>query len=173
VANWLNLSTPAGLLVGRLADGRPRRSRDGLWIAHGYRPVLPAARAFTLGSVVLLRDPLPGPGIDPVGAVPRCLLAHEERHATQYAWCGGLLMPVGYAVAAGWSWLATGDPASRNPFECRAGLLDGGYRERPLRAVWGSRAARAGGAGCRALTRRPAAAAGSPGVDPPRRTPQA
>jgi hypothetical protein len=28
-----------------------------------------------------------------------------------------------------------GDPASRNPFERRAGLSDGGYREQPLRPV--------------------------------------
>lgn len=133
VVNWLNLTTPAGLLATGLADGPARRSRDGLWISHGYRPAFPAARAFTLGSVILLRDPLPGPGLDPVGGVPRRLLAHEERHATQYALCGGLLMPLGYAVAAGWSWLATGDPASRNPFERGAGLADGGYQEQPLR----------------------------------------
>jgi len=157
VANWVNLSTPAGLLVAHLAADRPRRSRDGLWIVHGYRPTLPSARAFTLGSVILLRDPLPGPGLDPVGRVPVRLLAHEERHATQYAWCGGLLMPVGYAVAAGWSWLATGDPASRNVFERRAGLADGGYREWPTRSVWGSRTGRGGSPGKvpRALSRVP------------------
>jgi hypothetical protein len=34
-----------------------------------------------------------------------------------------------YAVAAGWSWLRSGDAASRNPFERLAGLADGGYRD--------------------------------------------
>jgi hypothetical protein len=63
------------------------------------------------------------------------LLDHEERHVTQYAWCGGVLMPIVYGAAAGWSWLRTGDFASRNVFERRAGLADGGYRERPLRPV--------------------------------------
>ncbi len=46
-------------------------------------------------------------------------------------------MPVVYGVAAGWSWLRTGDVASGNVFEQRAGLAEGGYRERPLRAAWG------------------------------------
>jgi hypothetical protein len=63
------------------------------------------------------------------------LLDHEERHVTQYAWCAGVLMPIGYVAAAGWSWLRTGDFASRNVFERRAGLADGGYRERPLRPL--------------------------------------
>jgi hypothetical protein len=62
------------------------------------------------------------------------LLDHEERHVTQYAWCGGPVMPVLYLGAAGWSWLRTGDFASRNIFERRAGLADGGYRERPVRS---------------------------------------
>ena len=148
LVNWANLSTPAGLLLARGAAQPPRRSRCGLWLAHGYRLPVPRARAFTVGSVVLLHAPLPGPGVDPVGSVPRRLLEHEDRHVTQYAWCGGVLMPLVYGVAAGWSWLRTGDVASRNVFEQRAGLADGGYREQPLRAVWGplglDRDARAG-----------------------------
>jgi hypothetical protein len=44
-------------------------------------------------------------------------------------------MPVAYVAAASWSWLRTGDFASRNAFERRAGLADGGYRERPVRPV--------------------------------------
>jgi hypothetical protein len=51
-------------------------------------------------------------------------------------------MPLVYGVAAGWSWLRTGDVASRNVFERRAGLVDGGYREQPLRALWGRLEAR-------------------------------
>ena len=36
-------------------------------------------------------------------------------------------------LAAAWSWLRTGDHYSRNVFERRAGLADGGYREARLR----------------------------------------
>lgn len=133
IANWVNLSTPAGLAVARVGAGRPRRARAGMWLVHGYRLPVPPAPAFTLGSVVLLRAPLPGPGLDPVGSVSRRLLDHEERHTTQYAWCGGVLMPAVYGVAAGWSWVRTGDFASRNVFEQRAGLADGGYTERATR----------------------------------------
>ena len=134
-ANWVNLSTPAGLLLARVGAGRPRRVRNGMWLVHEYGWPVPPAPAFTLGSVVFLRASLPGPGLDPVGVVPRRLLDHEERHVTQYAWCGGVLMPVAYVAAAGWSWLRTGDFASRNVFERRAGLADGGYREVPTRPL--------------------------------------
>ena len=132
IANLANLSTPAGLLLGHLAARPARRAGRGLWLAHGYRLRVPPAPAFTLGNVVLLRRPLPQ-GADPVGSVGRRLLDHEERHATQYALAGGLLMPVLYVLAAGWSWIRTGDFASRNVFERRAGLADGGYREAPPR----------------------------------------
>jgi hypothetical protein len=40
-----------------------------------------------------------------------------------------------YFLAAGVSWLLTGDFGSRNIFERRAGLAEGGYPERPLRPV--------------------------------------
>jgi hypothetical protein len=135
VANWVNLSTPAGLVLARVAAGPPRRARNGVWLAHDYRLPVPPAPAFTLGSVVFLRSSLPGSGRDPVGSVSRVLLDHEERHVTQYAWCGGVVMPIAYTLAAGWSWLRTGDFASRNAFERRAGLADGGYREQPVRPL--------------------------------------
>jgi len=135
VVNWVNLSTPAGMALARVGASRPRRARNGIWLVHDYRLAAPPAPAFTLGSVVFLRAGLPGPGRDPVGVVPRRLLDHEERHVTQYAWCGGVAMPVLYVAAAGWSWLRTGDFASRNPFERHAGLVDGGYQERPVRSV--------------------------------------
>ena len=44
---------------------------------------------------------------------------------------------------AGVSWMLTGDFGSRNIFELRAGLTDGGYADRPLRpalARWAVRA---------------------------------
>jgi hypothetical protein len=61
------------------------------------------------------------------------LLAHEARHATQFACCAGLVMLPLYFTAAGVSWVLTGDFGSRNIFERRAGLADGGYADRPLR----------------------------------------
>jgi hypothetical protein len=139
VANLLNLATPAGLLVARIGGAVPRRSRAGLLVAHGYRLSVPPAPAFTLGNVVLVRA-RPAPGEDPVGAVPVRLLSHEERHATQYALLGGVLMPLGYVAAAAWSWWRTGDPGSANPFERAAGLADGGYRARPVRPAREARA---------------------------------
>lgn len=125
VLNLANLSTPLGLLVAALGGAAPRAGPDGLILAVGYRLPVPPAPAFTVGNVVLLRrrELLDRPH----------LLRHESRHATQYAWClGPLLIPL-YLAAAGWSWLRTGDFASRNVFERSAGLADGGYVERPTR----------------------------------------
>jgi len=60
----------------------------------------------------------------------RRLLRHEERHATQWAWCLGIVgFPLLYGAASLWSLLRAGDYFSRNPFEVRAGLRDGGYRQ--------------------------------------------
>lgn len=128
VANWLNLATPCGLLVARASGCRVVDGGHGLHFALGYRPRLPAAAAFTVGNVVLFRD-----GYDPWDR-PR-LVDHEARHCTQYALCLGLPFLGLYALAAGYSWLRTGDVASRNVFERRAGLADGGYRERPPRPL--------------------------------------
>jgi len=88
---------------------------------------VPPAPAFCIGNVIVTRldsfqDRSP-------------LLRHEARHATQFAWCGGVLMLPMYFLAAGWSWLATGDFGSRNVFEQRAGLADGGYASKPLRTA--------------------------------------
>lgn len=130
-ANLVNLSTPAGWAVARAGGARLRRGRDGLVVGHGYRLPIPPAPAFTLGNVVLLRQGV-SVGADPIGSIPVRLLRHEERHSTQYALCGGVLMPVLYLGAAGWSWLRAGDFHSRNAFERRAGLADGGYREAPV-----------------------------------------
>jgi hypothetical protein len=134
VVNMANLSTPAGLALAAAGGARARRFRNGLLVAHGYRLAIPQAPAFTVGNVVVLRADVPR-GRDPVGSIPVPLLAHEERHATQYALLGGVLMPALYLGAAGWSWLRTGDFFARNPFERAAGLADGGYRERPVRPL--------------------------------------
>jgi hypothetical protein len=133
--NLVNLSTPAGLVLARFGAGAVRRGPEDLWLADRYRLPLPKAPAFTVGSVILLRRPLPGWPEDAGAAIPARLLAHEARHSTQYAMYGGLVMIPAYLLAAGWSWLRTGDPGSRNLFERAAGLADGGYRERPVRPL--------------------------------------
>jgi hypothetical protein len=86
---------------------------------------VPPAPAFCLGNVIVTRLD----GLDPGSA----LFGHEARHATQYAWCGGVLMVPLYLAAAAVSWALTGDFGARNVFERRAGLADGGYTDRPLR----------------------------------------
>jgi len=136
VVNLINLSTPLGLAIARAAGARLVIGPNGLLIGFGYGLPLPQNSAFTVGNVVLLR------GDESMLARRPTLLAHEARHASQYAVCVGPVMWPLYALAAGWSWVCTGDPASRNIFERRAGLADGGYRERPLRRVF-----RRGGSG--------------------------
>jgi len=128
-ANWVNLSTPLGLVVARVGGAAVQRGPDGIRVAVGYRPPFPIATAFTVGNVVLTRLPEP-----PAGA----LLAHESRHASQYAVLGPLFLPA-YGLAAAWSWALTGDWGARNLFERLAGLADGGYTRRPLRARPGRR----------------------------------
>ena len=122
VANWVNLSTPLGLLVAAVGRARVTRGHDGLLLARGYRLRVPSAPAFTLGNVVLLRI-----DDDALARRPR-LLVHEARHATQYAWCVGPVMLPLYGLAAGWSWLRCRNSATYNVFERLAGLADGGYR---------------------------------------------
>jgi hypothetical protein len=130
IANAVNLSTLLGLLVGLAGRARLARGPDGLVLGYGYRLGLPPAPVFTLGNVVLFR------GTPEIHTRRPTLLRHEARHATQYAVCLGPVMLPLYALAAGWSWVRTGDPASRNIFEIHANLLDGGYVERPLRPVF-------------------------------------
>jgi hypothetical protein len=125
--NLLNGSTAAGFLVAVTGRARLTRAGDGLVVALRYRLSVPSAPAFCLGNVIVTR--LDSDGV--AGAGP--LLAHEARHATQFACCGGVVMLPLYFLAAGLSWLLTGDFSSRNIFERRAGLADGGYAERPLR----------------------------------------
>jgi hypothetical protein len=125
--NLLNGSTLAGVLAAAAGRASLARAGDGLLIATGYRLPVPNAPAFTLGNVILTRlDRAALPGRQP-------LLAHEARHATQYAWCAGLGMLPLYFAAAAASWALTGDFGSRNIFERRAGLADGGYADKPLR----------------------------------------
>ena len=123
--NLANGSTLAGLGVAALGRARLTRGADGLFTGTGYRLPMPPAPAFCLGNVLVTRlDVLP---------VGSALFRHEARHASQYAWCGGVAMVPLYLVAAGVSWALTGDFGSCNVFERRAGLADGGYTDKPLR----------------------------------------
>jgi hypothetical protein len=131
-ANWVTLGTPLGLLIAVLAGCQRQPGPRGLILATGYRPALPKGAAFTVGNVLLLRQ-------ERSLHRPR-LLAHEERHATQWAACLGVIgFPLLYALASIWSWVVAGDFHSQNPFERLAGLAEGGYRERPLRWHRGGR----------------------------------
>jgi len=125
LVNLANGSTLAGLGVAAAGGARLARGPDGLFTGTGYRLPVPPAPAFCLGNVIVTRLD----GIDPRSR----LFRHEARHATQYAWCGGVLMVPLYLVAAGASWVLTGDFGARNVFERRAGLADGGYTDKPLR----------------------------------------
>ena len=138
--NVVNGSTPAGVLVALAGRARLAGGPDGLLAATGYRLRVPPAPAFCLGNVIVTR----------LDGLPPRLLRHEGRHATQFACCGGLVMVPLYLAAAAASWALTGDFGSRNVFERRAGLADGGYADRPLRprlAAWvtASRSARPAG----------------------------
>jgi hypothetical protein len=129
VVNLANGSTLAGLGVAALGGARVARGADRLFVGTGYRLPVPPAPAFCLGNVIITRLQ----GLDPSSA----LFRHEARHATQYACCGGVVMVPLYLVAAAASWALTGDTGSRNVFERRAGLADGGYTEKPLRSALG------------------------------------
>jgi hypothetical protein len=130
VANGVNGSTVAGVLVALAGRARLRRAGDGLLVAAGYRLPVPVAPAFCLGNVLVTRWP-----DDQFRGATR-LFAHEARHATQYAWCGGLPMLPLYGAAALVSWALTGDFGARNGFERWAGLADGGYSAKGLRPCW-------------------------------------
>lgn len=120
VLNTVNLTSGVGFLVARAAGCAVRR-RGRFWEATGYTWAFPRAGAFTVGAVVISREP-----------VSEAVWRHEESHVRQYAVLGPAFWPA-YALASGWSWLRTGDWWSRNAFERRAGLVAGGYVERPVR----------------------------------------
>lgn len=127
VVNLANGSTLAGLGVAAIGRARVGRAPDGLYTGTGYRLPVPPAPAFCLGNVIVTRYD----AIDPESR----LFRHEARHATQYAWCGGVAMVPLYLAAAGLSWVLTGDFGAGHVFERRAGLADGGYTDKPLRPV--------------------------------------
>lgn len=127
LVNLLTLGTPAGLVLALTGRARLRRGPHALILATGYTARWPAPRApaVTVGDVVLLRwDDAR------VDASP-AMLAHEARHAAQWAcWAGPVGFLPAYALACGWSWWRTRSFALGNVFERRAGLEDGGYLRR-------------------------------------------
>lgn len=130
VANLVNGSTVAGLLIARVGGARVRPGPEGLLAAEGYRLPFPVAGAFTVGNVVVT-----GGSLDALTAWSPRVLDHEARHSWQWVCCGTLFLPL-YVAAMGWSWLRTGDRAARNVFERAAGLADGGYEDVPPRPLW-------------------------------------
>ncbi len=126
-ANLLNGSTLTGIVVASAGGARFRPAGDGLLVGAGYRLPVPPAPAFCVGNVLVTRL-----GYATFTGEVR-LFAHEARHATQYACCGGVLMLPLYGIAAAVSWALCGDFGARNVFEQRAGLADGGYTEKDLR----------------------------------------
>ena len=124
----VNGSTLVGLGVAGLGGAAIARSADGLLTGTGYRLPVPPAPAFCVGNVIVTRRDAIDPGSR--------LFRHEARHATQFAWCGGVLMIPVYLAAAGVSWALTGDFGARNVFERLAGLADGGYADTPLRPAF-------------------------------------
>lgn len=126
--NLANGSTITGLALALVGRARLSRAPEGLLTGTGYRLPVPPAPAFTLGNVILTRrDLLPANS---------ALFRHEARHATQYAWCGGVLMLPMYLTAAGVSWVVCGDFGAWNVFERQADLTDGGYPAWPPRPVF-------------------------------------
>jgi hypothetical protein len=124
IANIVNLSTPLGLLLAATGRSTIRRGPHGTLVAHHYRLPVPAPRAsaVTVGDVVLLLLTS-----EQLTTRPR-LLDHEARHSLQWAcWLGVVGFIPAYLVASIWSWFRCRDFALSNPFEMRAGLVDGGY----------------------------------------------
>jgi hypothetical protein len=135
-ANVVNGSTLTGIVVAGIGRARLHPAGDGLLVGSGYRLPVPPAAAFCLGNVLVTR-------LDHDAFTGRTrLFAHEARHATQYACCAGLAMLPLYGMAAAVSWALTGDFGSRNVFERRAGLADGGYTDKDLRPFLRRAAAR-------------------------------
>ena len=128
MGNLLNLTTLAGVVVGVVGRARFSWGPRGLVFANGYKLGFPVAGAFTIGNVVLSKH-------ERAYFDDAALVRHEERHSWQYFCLIGLPMLPLYVVAVVVSFLLTGDPASRNPFERLADLKEGGYVERPIQPL--------------------------------------
>ncbi len=123
LSNWVNLSTPLGMLVATAGGARLRRGPRGLWLADGYRLRYPNGSAFTIGNVICTghRD------LNELFAARPGLVEHEESHSWQWTMCVGLPFLPLYLASSAWSLVRLGDPAIGNHFERQADLVDGGY----------------------------------------------
>ena len=128
VLTAINGTTGAGLLLAAMSGAKVRRGRNGVLIAEGYRRRIPPTTCFTVGSVILTRNTAEWL----LAEEHADLLAHESRHAGQYALFGPLFWPA-YWLACGYSYTLTGSYGTRNAFERHAGLAAGGYDERRIR----------------------------------------
>lgn len=124
VANVLNLSTPLGLITGGIGRGRFRRHGHLIVVESVSLPLI-SASAMTVGDVVLIPKRTMEEASDQIPT----LMAHEEEHAWQWAYCLGLPFIPFYVGAMAWSMVRSGDRATANHFEVQAGLASGGYRE--------------------------------------------
>ena len=86
VANLVNFSTLAGLVIARAGKAELSHGPRGLWYAEHYRLPFPVAGAFTVGNVIITPR-----SIAEIGAA---VVAHEERHTWQYTVCGALFLPL-------------------------------------------------------------------------------
>ncbi len=116
--NWLNASTPIGLLVARALGLEHKHIFSLHYLVRGYDLKFPAADAFVIGDVIFIRD-----GV----VITKPLFDHEKHHAIQYAMCGGVLMWPLYALASSWSWLRARNAWQHNIFEVSADLRAGNY----------------------------------------------
>ena len=128
VLTAVNGTTLVGLGIAVLTGAKVRRGPGGILVAEGYRRKMPPATCFTVGSVIITRRTAEWLLHESRAE----LLAHESRHAGQYAVLGPLFWPA-YWAFCGYSWAVTGTCGARNAFERHAGLERGGYRAAPLR----------------------------------------
>ena len=128
VLTAVNGTTLVGLGIAALTGATVRRGPGGILVAEGYRRTVPPATCFTVGSVIITRRTAEWLLHESRAE----LLAHESRHAGQYAVLGPLFWPA-YWAFCGYSWALTGTYGARNAFERHAGLERGGYRAAPLR----------------------------------------
>jgi hypothetical protein len=128
--NFVNLSTPVGLVVAKIGRAKIKRGPRGLFFGEHYRLNFPIAGAFTIGNVITTTTTW-----DQMLRRYPFLIKHEEAHTWQYFYCLGLPYYIPYVICMGWSVLRTGDRAARNFFERQAGLATGGYRDYPVRPL--------------------------------------
>ena len=92
----VNGTTLVGLGVAVLTGSKVRRGPGGILVAEGYCRKAPPATCFTVGSVIITRRTAEWL-LDESRAG---LLAHESRHAGQYAVLGPLFWPAYWAFCA-------------------------------------------------------------------------